>query len=52
MRHQAEISVDCRLTLENRPFAFSVLPNKTDRLYILDGVTQQDRVILSCIPHF
>lgn len=47
LRHQAEITADCRIMLEsisNRPYAFSVLPSRTDRLYILDGVTQEDRV--------
>lgn len=47
MRHQAEITGDCQITLEsiaNRPFAFSVLPSKTDRLFILDAQTRQDRV--------
>lgn len=47
MRHRAEISPNCRISLEtisNHPYSFSVLPSPTDRLYILDGLTQEDRV--------
>ena len=47
MRHQAEITGECQISLEsipNRPYAFSVLPSKIDRLYILDAQTKQDRV--------
>ena len=47
MRHQAEITADCRISLENissRPFSFSVLPSKADRLYILDAGSQEERV--------
>lgn len=48
MRHQAEITGDCRISLENisnRPFSFSVLPSKADRLYILDAGSQEERVV-------
>lgn len=31
-------------SLPGRPFSFTVLPSKTDRLYIIDAVTQEDRV--------
>lgn len=49
MRHQAEITGECQISLEsipNRPYSFSVLPSKIDRLYILDAQTKQDRVFL------
>ena len=55
MRHQAEITGECQISLEsipNRPYAFSVLPSKIDRLYILDAQTKQDRVFFLSIFDF
>ena len=47
MRHQAEITAECTISVDsvlNRQNGFSVLPSKTDRLYILDALTREDRV--------
>ncbi|KAK8814073.1 hypothetical protein WA538_000424 [Blastocystis sp. DL] len=53
LRHQAEITSDCVISMESlpgRPFSFTVLPSKTDRLYIIDAVTQEDRDMwIQCI---
>ena len=53
MRHQAEITAECTISVDsvfNRPNGFSVLPSKTDRLYILDAPTREDRVFFLFFP--
>lgn len=49
MRHQAKLTENSVIRLEtisNHPYAFSVLPSKGDRLYILDGMTEENRVFV------
>ena len=46
-RRSSELTADGKVMVENmpdHPHAFSVVPNKTERLYILEAYSTQQRV--------
>lgn len=53
-RRTSEITADGKVMVENipdHPYAFSIIPNKSERLYNVEAYSTQQRVMIPFLPH-